>query len=703
MGSLVDLTKEGTIGILRLNNPPDNVINSAVAGDIVRALQSVAEDSALVALVLIGAGRTFSAGTDLQELAQAASGQRNPAADLHPLMLALEDFPKPIICAIHGSAEGPGLEMAMACHHRIALASASLSLPEVKLGLIPGAGGTQRLPRLAGIGRAAEMCAFGIAISGLQAQDYGIVDRVVADGDLLPAALAFATDIAALTRHPRRTRELSGRFGEPQACIKALDTAREQSQKKWRGRIAPLRAIDTVEAAARMPFPDGCRLETRFYNECLASEQFRALFHVSKAEKGVAGVPGIPAGVPVKEIRSAGIVGAGTMGSGIAMVYANAGIPVVLKDVTEEALARGMALIHRNYSSSVKKGRLTQAAADQRLKLIRPTLTYEGFSEADIAVEAVFEELELKKSVFADFDKFCSPDAILASNTSTLDIDRIAAMTSAPERVVGHHFFAPPQVMRLIEIVRGAKTAPEVIASSLALAGTLGKVGVVVGNCRGFVGNRMYYQYQREAQFLVEEGAQIQDVDKALSGFGMAMGPFATADLSGLDVGWRARKAARHLEPQGIRRPLVADRLYEMGRLGQKSGAGWYRYKPGDREPIPDPAVAQCIEECARQAGISRRTVPPEEIVERTIFAVINEGAKILEEGIALRAGDIDVVFVNGYGFPAHRGGPMWFADTIGLERVYQRICEFEQVHGPLWIPAPLLKQLAEKGQSFSD
>ena len=700
MGNLASLTREGTVGVITLNSPPDNVLDSAMAGDILRALETVAGDPSLVAVVLIGGGGTFSSGTDFQGLERAASGRKNPAPDLHPLMLALEDFPRPIVCAVHGSAAGPGLEMAMACHHRVALASASLSLPEVKFGLIPGAGGTQRLPRLVGIARAAEMCAFGDPINGAQAHECGIVDRVEKD-DLLPIAVAFAMNIAAAIRKPRRTRDQIDRFGEPHASAKALAAIREQSQKKQRGRIAPLRAIDAVESAARLPFQDGCRLETRFYQECLASEQFKALFHASAAERGAASIPGIRADVPIKEIRSVGIVGAGTMGSGIAMIYANAGIPVVLKDVAQDAVARGMAVIQRNYASAAKKGRLSPAIAEQRLKLIRPAESYEDFSQVDIAIEAVFEELALKTRIVGELDKFCRPDTILASNTSTLDIDRIASATSFPGRVVGHHFFAPPLAMRLIEIVRGKETAADVIASSLALAARLGKIGVVVGNCRGFVGNRMYYQYQREAQFLIEEGALVQNVDTALFNFGMAMGPFATADLSGLDVGWRARREARPFELQGIRRPLVADRLYEMGRLGQKSGAGWYRYRPNDREPIPDPAVARCIEECAREAGISQRAVPPEEIVERTIFAAINEGAKILEEGIALRAADIDVIFINGYGFPAHRGGPMWFADTIGLERVYQRIREFEQQHGPLWTPAPLLRQLTEQGKSF--
>ncbi len=702
MTGLAHLTKHGTVGVITLDRPPNNALNSAMAIELIDRLRGAARDEEISSLVLIGAGQSFSSGFDLDELAEAANRGSDPVLELRQLVEELEDFPKPVVCAIEGAATGFGLEIAIACHYRVCSPNATLGFPNVKLGLIPAAGGTQRLPRLAGIAHAAEICASGNALSGIQARERGIVDHLV-PGDLLTFGLGFAVDIAMMTRHSRRTRELSDRLGEPQSFAKALAAAREQARKKLRGRLAPLKAIDAVEGSARLPFPDGCRLESRLFQECLASEQFQALLHVSRAERRAAVVPGISADTPVRGIREAGIVGAGTMGAGIAMVYANAGIPVVLKDVTQENLTRGMTAIQRNYSSSVKKGRLTLESAEERLRLIRPALNHESFSDLDIVVEAVFEDLDLKRSVFADLDKFCRPDAVLASNTSTLDIEQIAAAASHPHRVVGHHFFAPPHMMRLIEIVRGKDTSPDVIALSLALAGRLGKVGVVVGNCWGFVGNRMYYKYQREAQFLVEEGAGIQDVDSALFNFGMAMGPFATSDLSGLDVGWRARRQSRQTEPQGVRRPLVADRLVEMGRLGQKTGAGWYRYRPGDREPIPDADADRCVEECAQQAGIARRTVSPEEIIERTIFAVINEGAQILEDGIALRAADSDIVFINGYGFPAHRGGPMWFADTIGLERVHERICEFEQRHGSLWTPSPLLSRLVREGKSFAD
>jgi 3-hydroxyacyl-CoA dehydrogenase len=414
-------------------------------------------------------------------------------------------------------------------------------------------------------------------------------------------------------------------------------------------------------------------------------------------------VPGLGKDVTPLPIRRAAVVGAGTMGGGITMAYANAGIPVLLKEVDQPTLDRGLATIRKNYAGSVQKGRLSQQQMDQRLALIQPTLTYDGFQNADIVVEAVFEGMELKKQVFAELDRVTRPDAILASNTSTLDIDAIASATSRPQQVIGHHFFSPANVMRLLEIVRGKQSSSAVIATSLALAKMLGKVGVLVGNCRGFVGNRMFHPYQREAQFLLEEGATVEQVDAALTDFGMAMGPLAVGDLAGLDVGWRIRKEYRHLEPAGQRIPLVADRLCEMGRYGQKTGAGWYRYPEGGRAPVADSEVQRLIEQAARGAGITRRTIAPAEIIERTIYALVNEGARILEEGIALRAADIDIVYVHGYGFPAYRGGPMWYADTLGLKQVYERVRQFEQEHGDLWTPAPLLRRLAESGKAFAD
>jgi 3-hydroxyacyl-CoA dehydrogenase len=467
--------------------------------------------------------------------------------------------------------------------------------------------------------------------------------------------------------------------------------------------MAPFKAIEAVAAAATLPFAKGLERESQLFEECLYSDQSKALIHAFFGERAVSKIPGIPKETPLLPIRKAAVVGAGTMGGGITMAYANAGIPVFLKEVAQEALDRGMATITRNYAATVKKGRLTQAQMDERLARIQPTLSYDRFSEADIVVEAVFEGMELKKKVFAELDPVTRPDAILASNTSTLDIDEIASATSRPQQVIGHHFFSPANVMRLLEIVRGKHSSASVIATSMALSRTLGKVGVLVGNCRGFVGNRMFGPYQREAQFLLEEGAKVEEVDAALVEFGMAMGPLAVGDLAGLDVGWRIRKESKHLVPSGLRETHAADRLCEMGRYGQKTGAGWYRYPDGSRSPVPDPEVERIIEECARAAGVERRTISTEEIIERTLYALVNEGAKILAEGFALRAVDIDIVYIYGYGFPAYRGGPMWYADTVGLSKVYERICQFENQHGGWWTPAPLLKELAEKRRTFAD
>jgi 3-hydroxyacyl-CoA dehydrogenase len=456
-----------------------------------------------------------------------------------------------------------------------------------------------------------------------------------------------------------------------------------------------------VEAAARLPFEEGLAVEAALFRECLASDQARALIHVFLAERVTAGVLDLPRDLALPPVHRAGVVGAGTMGSAIAMVYANAGVPVVLTEADPAALERGVAAIRTTYASSVRKARLTAEEMDRRLALIRPTLDLDALGDADIVVEAVFEGMDVKKQVFGALDRICRQDAILASNTSSLSIDEIASATARPERVLGHHFFAPANVMRLLEIVRGKATAREVLAASLSLARKLGKVGVLVGNCRGFVGNRMYAQYQRESQLLVEEGARVEAVDRALQEFGMALGPLATGDLSGLDVGWRVRKAFQHLDPPGTR-PFLADFLCERGRFGQKTGAGWYRYEPGSRTPIPDPEVERLVAERAAANGTRPRPVGPEEIVERAVLALVNEGARILEEGIALRAGDIDIVYVHGYGFPAHRGGPMWYADTLGLPSVHDRLVELAREHGDRWTPAPLLARLAREGRPFA-
>lgn len=694
MSELVTAAKDGNVGIITVNNPPVNALSPGVPEGIIAHVNELAKDDAIRGIVLIGGGRTFIAGADIKEFGKITSGQKKGVGELLQMLEVLENSPKPVVAAIHGTAFGGGLETAMACHYRVAVASAQVGQPEVKLGLIPGAGGTQRLPRLAGVAKAAEMCAGGEPIKGPEALSCGIVDRVV-DGDLQAGAVAFIREIAAKGAPPRKTRDLPMKPGD-------ISAVREAVKKKARGMLAPQKAIEAIEASITLPFDEGIKKERELFQECLFSDQSKALIHIFFAEREVAKIPGITKDTPRIPIRRAAVVGAGTMGGGIAMTYANAGIPVLLKEVNQEALDRGLATIKKNYASTVQKGRLTQQQMDERLGRIEPTLSYDKFGEADIVVEAVFEGMALKKQVFAEIDKVARPDAILASNTSTLNIDEIASATSRPQQVIGNHFFSPANIMKLLEIVRGKQTSPAVIATCLELSKKLAKVGVVVGNCRAFVGNRMFMPYIREATFLVEEGAAIDAVDKALSDFGMAMGPLAVLDLAGLDVGWRIRKEYRHLEPPGRKAFVAEDRLCEQGHFGQKTGAGWYRYEAGSRTPLPNPEAARLAEEAAREGGIARRTITPEEIVERTVYALVNEGAKILEEGIAMRAGDIDIIYVYGYGFPAYRGGPMWYADTVGLKRVLERVRQFEQQHGESWKPAPLLEQLAASSKTFA-
>ncbi|HEU5413548.1 MAG TPA: 3-hydroxyacyl-CoA dehydrogenase NAD-binding domain-containing protein, partial [Candidatus Angelobacter sp.] len=588
-------------------------------------------------------------------------------------------------------------ELAMAGHYRVAVPSAQVGQPEVKLGIIPGAHGTQRLPRLAGVARAVEMCAEGNPVKAPEAQKLGIIDRII-EGDLLQGAVAFAREVAG--KPAPKTRERNEKLGTPEQNAPIFAAARDAARKKARGLIAPLAAIDAVEAATKLPFDQGCEEERRLFGECLFSDQSKAMIHVFFGEREVAKIPDVPKETPIIPVNSVGIVGAGTMGGGIAMSFANAGIPVLLKETEQAALDRGLATIRKNYETSVKRGRFTQQFMDERMQLIKSRLGYDGFSQVDMVIEAVFEGMALKKQVFGELDKICKPGAILASNTSTLSIDEIAQATSRPEAVIGTHFFSPANVMRLLEIVRGKATSKEVIATCMQLSRKLGKVGVLVGNCRGFVGNRMFGPYRREAQFLVEEGAGVEAVDKALYDYGMAMGPLSVGDLAGLDVGWRIRKEFRHLEKPGVRQPLAEDNLCEMGRYGQKTRAGWYKYDE-NRKQIPDPEVPRLVKQWATKAGIPQRQISAEEIVDRCIYALVNEGARILEEGFALRAVDIDIIYLTGYGFPAHRGGPMWYADTVGLKKVYDRICEFERQHGELWTPAPLLKELALTGRDL--
>jgi 3-hydroxyacyl-CoA dehydrogenase len=700
MSTLVRLSrdKDSAIAIVTIDNPPVNALSPGVPEAIADAIEQINNDPSVKAAVLIGGGRTFVAGADIKEFGKMTSG-RTRGAGLLPLLLGIEDCSKPIVMAIHGAAFGGGLELAMAGHYRVASSDAQVGQPEVKLGLIPGAAGTQRLPRLAGVAKALEMCTDGKPVAAPEACHLGIIDRLI-EGDLLAGAVAFAREVAG--KPIRRTRERVEKLGRAEENAAIISGARERVGKKQRGLIAPLAAIDAVEAATKLSFEEGCELERRLFMECLFSDQSKALIHVFFGEREVAKIPDVPKNTAVQPIRSVAVVGSGTMGGGIAMVFANAGIPVLLKEVDQPALDRGLAKIQKNYASSVQRGRFTQQFVDERMALITPTLGYDSFADSDMVVEAVFEGMVLKKQVFQDLDRACKPGAILASNTSTLSIDDIAGVTSRPEFIVGTHFFSPANIMRLLEIVRGKQTSKEVIATCMQLSKKLGKIGVLVGNCRGFVGNRMFGPYRREAQFLVEEGAEVETVDSALVEFGMAMGPLATGDLAGLDVGWRIRKEYRHLEKPGVRQPIAEDRLCEMGRYGQKTLAGWYRYDD-QRRAAPDPEVAARVRNWTAEARIPQRQIPAAEMVDRCVYALVNEGARILEEGYALRSVDIDIIYLNGYGFPAHRGGPMWYADTVGLRKVYDRVCEFREQHGELWEPASLLQRLAEANQTFAE
>jgi 3-hydroxyacyl-CoA dehydrogenase len=699
MNELVSYTNDGELAVITINNPPVNALSPGVPEGIAAGVERANADAAIKGIVLIGGGRTFIAGADIKEFGKVVRGEKKEGS-LLPLLTALEDSPKPVVAALHGSAFGGGLEIAMACAYRVADKAAQVGQPEVKLGIIPGAAGTQRLPRLAGVERAVEMCVSGAPVKAADALAAGIVDQLI-EGDLLIGALAFIREkIASGSAHPK-TRERHDKLGDEATNAGIFAAAREQAKKTARGLTAPFAAIDAVEAATKLPFDEGVQVERKLFEQCLFSDQAKALMHVFFAEREVAKIPGLsPEAKPI-EIKQAAIIGAGTMGGGIAMNFANAGVPVLLKETEKAALDRGIATITKNYSNTVKKGRLTEEAMQQRLALITPTLSYDGFEDADVIIEAVFENMALKKEIFAELDRRAKPGALLASNTSSLNLDEIAATTTRASSVIGLHFFSPANVMRLLEIVRGKETSDEAITSAFALGKLMKKVGVLVGNCHGFVGNRMFFQYMREGHFLVEEGAAVEAVDKALTDFGMAMGILAVDDMAGIDVGVKVNQENAKHEVSGRRKPLVVDKLYALGRYGQKTGAGWYKYDE-NRRAIPDPEVAALIEQTANDAGITRREIAATEIVERCIYALINEGAKILEEGYALRAGDIDIVYLNGYGFPAWRGGPMWYADTVGLKKVYDRVCEFHAEHGDWWQPAPLLKQLAETGGTFA-
>ena len=703
MSQLVRYDVRDRVAIITIDNPPVNALSPGVPEGISDAIDRAGRDAAADAIVMIGAGTTFIAGADINVFKQLKTREQSVerSETVHARLKAIEDVGKPLVAAIHGHALGGGLEFAMACHYRVAIATAKVGQPEVLLGIIPGAGGTQRLPRLCGPALALEMCTAGKPISAARAHQAGIIDAVV-DGDLLEGAIAFARARAAQAAPPR-TRDRSENIGARDAGIAACQATRAALAKTARGAKAPFAAVDAIEASITMDFAAGSRREIELFADCVLSTESKAMRHLFFAEREIAKIPDVPKDTPAREIKRAAIIGAGTMGGGIAMAYANAGIPVLLKDVDAAVLDRGLAVIRKNYESTVSKGKMTSEAMAKTMALITPTTTYDGFGDVDIVVEAVFENMDLKKTTFAELAGVTRADAILASNTSTLDIDEFARASGRPAQVVGHHFFSPANVMKLLEIVRGRDTSKEVIATSQKLAKKLDKVGVVVGNCFGFVANRMLAYYMREAYLLLEEGASVPQIDKALTDFGYPVGPFGMQDIAGIDVGWRIRQYLKSVGKTRAEGPqsAVPDRLYEMGRYGQKTGGGWYKYEPGSRNRIPDPAVEAVAAEEAARRGVRRRTISDDEIIARIMTALANEGARVLQEGYAIRASDIDVVYVHGFGYPRHRGGPMFYADTVGLPTVLARVKEYRQQFGDHWEPSPLLESLAGQERGF--
>ena len=693
MSEVVSFTREGEIGVITVANPPVNALSQPVRAGLKAAVETGLADAGVQAMVLICDGATFIAGADIREF-----GKPLAEPSLVPVIDAMEAADKPIVAAIHGTALGGGLEVALGCHYRVAVPGARVGLPEVHLGLLPGAGGTQRLPRLVGAEQALDLMVQGSHVPAPKALQLGILDELI-EGELKTGALAFARRLLAENRGVQRASAL------PVAPVAADFFAKYEAgiARRLRGFKAPFHIIKAVEAAVNLPFAEGMQRESQLFQELMNSSESRAQRHVFFAEREVAKVPGLPKGTPKREIRQVAVVGAGTMGGGIAMNFANAGIPVAVLEISQEALDRGLGVVRRNYEATASKGRISAADVERRMGLIRPTTSYDDIADADLVIEAVFESMDIKKEVFRKLDAVCKAGAILATNTSTLDVDEIASVTGRPQDVIGMHFFSPANVMRLLENVRGKKTADDVIATVMDLSRRIGKIGVLVGVCDGFVGNRMLHQRNREAMYLVEEGAKPEQVDKVLYDFGFPMGPFAMSDMAGLDVGYKVREERRKAGKVEPRESRWIDQIVEQGRHGQKTGAGIYRYEDG-RTPLPDPEIEQLIERCAREAGIERRDIGDQEILERCLYPMINEGAKILEEGIAARPLDIDIIWINGYGFPAYRGGPMFWADQIGLKNVvaaYRRYAEQFGAH--YWTPAPLLEKLASEGRGFYD
>ncbi|MEZ0121043.1 MAG: 3-hydroxyacyl-CoA dehydrogenase NAD-binding domain-containing protein [Candidatus Reddybacter sp.] len=693
MSDTVSFSKQGAVGLIKINNPPVNALSQSVRAGLKSCVEQGLADDGVKAMVLICEGRTFIAGADINEFAK---GMGEPG--LVPVIGNMETAAKPIVAAIHGTALGGGLEVALGCHYRVALASAKVGLPEVHLGLLPGAGGTQRLPRLVGAQAALELIVGGGHVSAAKALELGIVDEIV-DGDLETAAIAYAEKLLADGTGPRAIRDIAPEAAGPDV----FDNFEKSIARKQRGFLAPFHIIKAIRAAFELPFDQGMAREEELFMALMTSSESAAQRHIFFAEREVAKVPGLARDTQKRDINCAAVVGAGTMGGGIAMNFANAGIPVKLLEMKQEFLDKGIALIRKNYENTAKKGRISMADVETRMALIEPTLSYDDIKDVDMVIEAVFENMDVKKQVFKKLDIVCRPGAILATNTSTLDVDEIASVTGRPEDVIGMHFFSPANVMRLLENVRGAKTADDVIATVMSLSKRIGKIGAMVGVCDGFVGNRMLHQRTRESAFLVEEGASPEQVDKVLFDFGFPMGAFTMADMAGLDVGYKVREERRKAGKVEKRDSVWIDKVVEMGRHGQKTNAGVYKYEDG-RTPIPDPIVKALIAECAKDAGIEQRDISDQEILERCLYPMINEGAKILEEGIAARPLDIDIIWINGYGFPGYKGGPMFWADQIGLQNIVDAYAKYAKQFGDhYWQPAPLLAKLAKEGKGFYD
>jgi len=687
----------GDVAVITLDNPPVNGLGHALRAGIVAGLERAEADPAIKAIVITGAGKAFSGGADIREF---NSPKALAEPNLHTVIRAVESSTKPVVAAIAGACMGGGLELALGCHFRVAQGDAQIALPEVKLGILPGAGGTQRLPRVVGVEAALNMIVSGAIVPATQLAKTALFDQVV-EANVLDAGIAFARKAAADKLPLKKVRDIKIDYPNAEAFFQFARNTVGAMAKNF---PAPLKCIDAVAAAVSKPFEEGLAYERALFVELVQTPESKALRHAFFGERAASKIGDVPEDTPVRKIAKVAVIGAGTMGGGITMNFLNAGIPVTMLEMKQDALDRGVATIRKNYEGSLKKGKLTQDKLDARMALLKPTLSYDDLKDADLVIEAVFEEMGVKEQVFKKLDEVAKPGAILASNTSTLDVDKIAAFTKRPQDVVGMHFFSPANVMKLLEVVRGKMTGKDVLATVMQVAKKIKKTAVVSGVCDGFIGNRMIEHYGRMAGFLLEEGATPQQVDRALEKWGMAMGPFRMGDLAGNDIGWAIRKR-RYVEKPDTKYSKTADKLCEMGRYGQKTGAGWYRYEPGKRDAIPDPVVEQMIADHRKALGITPRKISDEEIVERCIYALVNEGARILEEGIAQRASDIDMVYLTGYGFPLHRGGPMLYADSVGLYNVARAMKRFGAMPGgdaKFWEPAPLLAKLAAEGKTFN-